>query len=125
MKWKIGLRHFRTTRNLTEPQTDAIVAMLQEELNELKTAIESDDEHEIVDAAADLIVLATNHIEQMGYDIDLVMKQVTAEIKSRQQDPKQKAEWAVDGPSGKWQKHKSQDPSTLYKADFSTCKVRP
>ena len=77
----------------------------------------------MIDALADIMVFTANEIALMGYNLDLVMKQVIKEISSRQQDPLQVISWRMEGPSGKWQKDKSQDPSTLYKADFSVCKL--
>jgi len=68
-----------------------------------------------------------NQIEERGYIVDLVMKQVVKEISSRKQDPEQAALWASQGGNingDKWQKNKNQDPDTLYKADYSKCKSR-
>ena len=124
MKWKHSLRKWRKDRNLKEPQSDinditgnpAIVDMLEEETQELKDALLNLDEHEEIDACADHIVLAANHIEQKGYDLDLVMKEVLKEISSRV--------GSINLETGKWEKDRSQDPDTLYKADYSTCKIK-
>lgn len=126
MKWKEGLRKWREQRGLTEPQTQAIVKMITEELDELGQGIESSNEHEIIDALADIIVLSANHIGQMGYDLDLVMKEVVKEISSRQQDPEQADRWAKGNkrPDEKWKKDTSEEAkSKWYVADFSTCKT--
>jgi len=62
-------------------------------------------------------------IEHLSYNFESVMKETVKEIGSRQQDPEQKAKWEQSGSNGeKWQKNRSQDPSTLYKADYSKCK---
>ena len=91
--------------------------MLQEELDELTSAFVINSEHETIDALADLIVLSANHIGQMGYDLDLVMKETLKEISSRV--------GAVNPSTGKWEKDKSPAAqSNWYTADYSTCKVK-
>ena len=89
--------------------------MLAEELDELARGIRLKDDVEIVDALADLIILSTNHIEQMGYDLDLVMKETVKEISSRT--------GAVNPETGKWEKDTSPEAqANWYKAKYSTCK---
>ena len=125
MKWKIALRKWRDKRGLIKPQTNEIVSMLQEEVNELQSAINNNDEDEIIDALSDIIVFATNHMEQMRYDLDLVMKETIKEISSRKQDIVQAKRWKNNPElkeKEKWQKDKNQDPSTLYKANYSRCR---
>jgi len=124
MKWKDSLKHWRKNRGLTTPQISinqetgnpAIIDMLLEEVEELRLALLDNNEHEIIDACNDLIVLSANHVAQSGYDIDLTMKETLKEISSR--------EGSINPTTGKWQKDKAQDPSTLYKADYSTCKLK-
>ena len=117
MKWKDGLRRWRKDRGLTKPQTHAIVNMIAEELDELAQGIRLNDEHEVIDALADIIVLSANHIGQMGYDLDLVMKEVVKEISSRT--------GAVNPATGKWEKDISPEAQAKwYKANYSTCKVK-
>lgn len=123
MKWKDSLRVWRRDRNLIKP-SGAFVSMVQDELEEYTEASLHNDVHGMVDAIADVVVLATNEMELMGYDLDMVMKQVLKEISCRKQLPSQLDEWHVSGPSGKWLKDPNQSPDTLYKADFSTCKYR-
>lgn len=91
-------------------------SMLQEELNELFDAM---DESDIVDALCDIIVVATGAIHKLGYNPNISMNETLKEISSRQQDPIQKDIWKKWGASGKWEKNKSQEPSTLYKADYT------
>lgn len=122
MKWTDSLTQWRKSRNITAPQ-GAYVASIQEELDEYTEALNASDEHEMVDALADIMVFTANEMALMGYNLDLVMKQVVKEISSRQQSPSQAAEWSQSGPSGKWQKDVNQDPSILYKANFSSCKL--
>ena len=58
-------------------------------------------------------------VKSLGYCFRKAMKECLAEIKSREQDPQQAKEWAENGASLKWLKNLSQDPTTLYKADYS------
>jgi hypothetical protein len=58
----------------------------------------------------------------LGFDFDKCMLETIKEISSRNQDPIQKEEWAKNGINGKWQKDKNQDKSTLYKANYESCK---
>jgi len=124
MKWKDSLKHWRIARGLITPQVSinketgnpAIVDMLTEETEELKSALSSNDEHEEIDSCADHIVLAANHIAQKGYDLDLVMKEVLKEINSRT--------GAINPVTGKWTKFKTTEAKDKwYKADYSTCKL--
>ena len=62
-------------------------------------------------------------IEEMDYDYKKCMLEAIKEISSRMQDPTQMEDWAKHGASGKWQKDKKQNPSTLYKADYNSCKI--
>ncbi len=98
--------------------------MIEEELQEYTDAIQlkkanEGQEHDVIDALADIIVLASNEITLNGYNVDLVMKQVVHHISSRNQNPEQaKRNWSNE----KWQKDPNQDQSTIYKADYSCCK---
>jgi hypothetical protein len=66
-------------------------------------------------------------ITDLGYSFDCVMEETLLEIESRLQDPKQKELWdnhpELAGKT-KWQKWKEQPKETLYKADYSKCKVK-
>jgi len=124
MKWKASLAQWRQERGLTTPQDTTttngkpvIINMLQEELDELASALVIHNEAETVDALADLIVLSTNHMAQLGYDLDLVMKETLKEISSRT--------GSVNPATGKWEKDKSPSAQAdWHKADYSTCKVK-
>ena len=101
------------------------LAKLEEELQEFREAFEAGDLHGMVDAMADLIVIAAGETVKLGYNPELCLKQTVKEISSREQDPKQAAAW-VNGqrlPGEKWLKNSQQDPSTLYAAEYSTCKL--
>ena len=58
-------------------------------------------------------------VKSLGYCFRKAMKECLAEINSREQDPQQAKDWAENGASLKWLKNLSQDPTTLYKADYS------
>lgn len=94
-------------------------AMLQEELNELFDAVH---EHDAIDALCDIIVVATGAIHKLGYNPNIAMSETLKEINSRQQCPIQKDVWEKWGATGKWEKNKEQDPSTLYKANYDNAK---
>ena len=139
MKWTDSLKVWRRDRNIIAPQ-GVFVESMSEEIEEYRLAVEGfyktkdgeilpfkskeDQEHAIIDAIADCIVIPSNEIALIGYDLDLVMKQVVKHISSRQQDPDQLKEWLSSGPSGKWKKDPNQDPSTLIEPDYTTCKLK-
>ena len=58
-------------------------------------------------------------VKSLGYCFRRAMKECLAEINSREQDPQQAKDWDENGASLKWLKNLSQDPTTLYKADYS------
>jgi len=62
-------------------------------------------------------------VENLGYDYKKCMLETIKEISSREQCPIQAKEWKENGISGKWQKNKNQDKSTLYKANYESCKL--
>lgn len=96
--------------------------MLSEELTEFLTAYNEEIEEDMIDALCDIIVVATGAIHKLGYDPELSMIETIKEISSRQQDPQQKEIWNNWGASGKWEKNKEQDESTLYKANYLEAK---
>jgi len=61
---------------------------------------------------------------QLKYDYKKCMLETIKEISSREQCPIQARKWKENGISGKWQKNKNQDKSTLYKADYDKCKLK-
>jgi hypothetical protein len=89
-------------------------AMIAEELEELSLARSNYNVNEMVDAYCDLIVLATGAIHKLGFDPTESMAETLLEINSRK--------GSVDRLTGKWQKDKDQDPSTLYKANYDNAK---
>jgi len=119
MKWVDGLRQWRKNRNSVALQ-DSFIPAIQEELQEYSDA---KTEHDKIDALADILVFTANEIELEGYNVDLVMKQVVKHISSRMQDHAQASEWLKNGPSGKWQKWKSQPADSLYEPDYTICRL--
>lgn len=82
------------------------------------TQLETQSEHLI-----NILKHSKSMMIELGYDFEKCMLETIKEISSREQDPKQKEEWSKNGPSGKWQKNKQQNPDTLYKADYESCKL--
>ena len=101
------------------------LAKLEEELQEFCDAFEVNDTEGMVDALQDIIVIAAGETVKLGYNPELCLKQTVKEISSRQQDPNQAATWANGQklPGEKWLKNRQQDPSTIYTADYSTCRL--
>jgi len=102
------------------------VDKLKEELQEFKDAKLNNDSKEMVDALNDIIVIAIGEIRKAGYNPECTLNEVVKEISSRKQDPAQKHRWErlfKKQPGEKWLKDKNQDPESLYKADFSRCKI--
>lgn len=126
MKPLLEIVKLNQTRYGTDFNGDTAVAKLKEELQELVDGIITNNTDEIVDALSDIIVIATGELTKLKYNPELVLKQTVKEISSRQQDPEQAKAWAAGNrqPGEKWNKDKSQDPSTLYTADYSTCKFK-
>lgn len=64
-------------------------------------------------------------VEKVGFDFTKCMQETIKEISSRKQDPAQAEAWHTKGVrvGEKWLKDKNQDPKTLYKADYSKCKL--
>ena len=98
---------------------------LNEELVEFEEGFVKADTHEMIDALADLIVIAAGEMVKLGFNPELCLKQTVKEISSREQDPVQAIAWAAGKKElgEKWLKDPKQDPSTLYTADYSTCRL--
>ena len=67
-----------------------------------------------------------NIVKELGFDFVKCMDECLKEISSRKQDPAQKLKWEAQGGSlgEKWQKDLSQNPDTLYKADYKKCRIK-
>ncbi len=71
----------------------------------------------------EIIEFCASMLIDMGYDFEKSMLETIKEISSRKQDPVQNIEWQHNGASGKWQKDKQQDCSTIYEANYGLCKL--
>ena len=98
---------------------------LNEELDEFEDGFDRADTHEMIDALADIIVIAAGEMVKLGFNPELCLKQTVKEISSREQCPEQAASWATGDrmPGEKWLKNPNQDSSELHKADYSTCRL--
>ena len=67
-----------------------------------------------------------NIVKELGFDFVKCMDECLKEISSRKQDPDQKLKWENQGGSlgEKWQKDLSQNPDTLYKADYKKGRIK-
>lgn len=104
---------------------DKAMSKLQEELDEFSEGFSKADTHEMVDALADIIVIAAGELVKLGFNPELCLKQTVKEISSRLQCPEQAKRWAMNNkqPGEKWLKNPTQPKSELYTADYSTCKL--
>lgn len=136
-----NLKEWRACRNIKSSNTKVFIENILEELLEIyyadkemvkacKNDIISDyfclpelNENEVIDAIQDIQVFCINETELMGYDNLKCNDEVFQEINSREQCPKQFAEWQKYGAKGKWQKDKHQKDWTLYKANYESCKL--
>jgi hypothetical protein len=109
-----GIVQFNVNRNLSVFDAKKELNMIELELVEFSEAATLGDEYEQVDALADTIVFAVGAIHKMGYNPTAVLLETLKEINSRIGE--------LDESTGKWEKDKNQDPATLYKAEYSTCK---
>jgi len=103
------------SRNLKDFKPHNEYALLFEELMEFQNASISKNESEQVDALCDIIVVATGALHKLGYSPDKAMDETLKEINSRK--------GSINENTGKWEKDITQDPETLYKANYSTCKI--
>ena len=97
----------------------------KEELDEFEDGFDRADTHEMIDALADIIVIAAGEMVKLGFNPELCLKQTVKEITCREQDPEQAIAWAAGKKElgEKWLKDPKQDPSTIYTADYSTCRL--
>jgi len=95
-------------------------AMLEEELEEFLNATnaETDEEvlHELLDALADIIIVAAGSITKLGFNPTRVMNQALLEIESRVGQ--------VDPETGKFEKSKTKEArANWYTADYTQCQL--
>ena len=107
------IEKFNTERGLLSNGFDGNLEynMLRGELTEFKEARNDADVHEMVDALADIIVVATGSLLKLGFSPDLVMNETLKEIESRT--------GAINPATGKWQKKIT---GNEYKADYGVCR---
>lgn len=125
MKPLVDIMKLNQERYGTTFDFNKAIEKLQEELEEFSEGFTKVDTHEMVDALADTIVIAAGEIVKLGFNPELCLKQTVKEISSREQCPEQASRWASNNkqPGEKWLKNPSQPKSTLYTADYSTCKL--
>ncbi len=109
-----GIVEFNKERRLETFKGLAEYKMLVEELQEFLVACSESDTHEMLNALCDLIVLSTGAIYKLGYDPTKVLDETVKEIRSRQ--------GSFDETTGKWQKDKNQDASTLYVPNYENAR---
>lgn len=99
---------------------------LSDKLEQFKLAVEANDTPRMIVILDDIILISAESLLEINYQPTLTLKQVVKAISSREQDPIQAQAWATGNrqPGEKWKKNSNQDPETLYKADFSTCKFK-
>lgn len=109
-----GIVQFNIERNLVHYNGQAEYNMLLEELQEFLYANANNDEHEMVDALCDIIVVATGGLYKLGYDPKQALLETVKEITSRR--------GSFNSDVGKWCKDPNQDPDTLYQANYTNAK---
>jgi hypothetical protein len=103
------------------------ITTIEEMELELEDYTEEEKEYETADYICDILVFSLTEVMKLGYNPECALLETAKEINSRQQDPKQKEAWNKDPKlkaKQKWQKNELQKPETLYKADYSKCKVK-
>lgn len=117
---KLNQERYGTTFDFPKAQEK-----LQSEMDEFEEGFDKADTHEMIDALADIIVIAAGEMVKLGFNPELCLKQTVREISSREQDHQQALAWSngVRELGEKWLKNTQQAPHTLYQADYSTCKL--
>ena len=105
---------FNVARNLKTYNDTTEIDMLTEELNEFKDACRDDDTNERLNALCDMVVLAVGAIHKLGYDPGIALSETVREITSRV--------GAINPDTGKWEKDKNQDPTTLYTPNYENAR---
>ena len=100
------------SRNLTTFKPHTAITLLHREYEELLVHLLNGES--TVDDWCDLIVVAAGAIYQQGYNPELSLQETVKEISSRR--------GSIDPSTGKWEKDRSQDPSTLYTANYNLSK---
>lgn len=108
-----GIRQFNEERKLHLRTFDAKAEknMILLELDELMDAKDVDQQ---VDALCDVIVFAVGGLIKLKYSPEVALEETLKEILSRQ--------GVIDPTTGKWEKSPTQDPATLYTANYDLAK---
>lgn len=109
-----GIVQFNVERDLNTFNPVVEYNLLFEELSEFHVAGAEENEYEMVDALCDLIVVATGAIHKLGYNPEKALSETVKEILSRK--------GAINQSTGKWEKDRNQDKTTLYKADYTVAR---
>lgn len=103
-----GVVEWNVNRNLNTFKPSTSMTLLHREYEELlRHLLEGQP---AVDDFCDIIVVCAGAIYQQGYNPELAMMETVKEISSRQ--------GTIDPTTGKWEKDRNQDPSTLYTANY-------
>lgn len=105
---------WNVSRNLTTYSDLVELNNINKEISELLEAAMLNDTNARVDAYCDIIVFAAGAIHKLGYQPELSLQETVKEISSRR--------GSIDPSTGKWEKDRSQDPSTLYTANYDLSK---
>lgn len=70
-----------------------------------------------------IIGMCESLVSKRGFDFKKLTLEKILVLESREQCPKQKKEWFLNGMSSKWEKDPKQDKSTLYKINFDKCRL--
>ena len=109
-KWT---EYTRLNKQVGDPKS--YVCNITEELGELLDGYKKNDENEIVDAIADIMIFSMTELVKKEYDIEKVLDEVLKVIESR------KGEWSDK--HGKWMKDKSPEAQKLwYSPRYDLCK---
>lgn len=116
------------TRLIPTLQVDqSTLEKLSAKLDNFREAVfVTDNQTTMINLLHDIQLIASEGLLAIKYNPTLVLKQIVKTIQSRLQDPTQAMAWSTGNrqPGEKWKKMTNQDESTLYKADFSTCKFK-
>jgi hypothetical protein len=106
--------------DITPPFTPLVDSSIYKIINALSNMEYNSMQHFLVD----MVNISYEMIYLLGYDYKKCMLETIKEISSREQCPIQVIEWQENGISGKWLKNRNQDPKTLYKANYESCKIK-
>lgn len=71
----------------------------------------------------EVFTICRNIALKHNYDFEAVIKEKIKVVNTRKQCPIQQMDWELHGANGKWEKDKKQDRTTIYVADYESCKI--